>query len=110
MVIPPAMIKLLIFLVVVPGRPFRISITLTGNDLQKFKFLVFLPRRLITRVYGEHLYGWRKVAVRIKTGALLSFSKLIGATVSKKCKRKMCLLHKVVGSSPADGSLILEVG
>ena len=73
---------------VVPGRgrPFRISITLTGNDLQKFKFLVFLPRRLITRVYGEHLYNWwRKVAVRIKTGALLSFSKLIGATVSKKC-------------------------
>ena len=84
MVIPSAMIKLLIFLAVVPCRP--ISITLTGNDLQKFKFLVFLPRRLITRVYGEHLYNWwRKVAVRIKTGALLSFSKLTGATVSKKC-------------------------
>ena len=84
MVIPPAMIKLLIFMVVVPSRP--IGITLTGNDLQKFKFLVFLPRRLITRVYGEHLYNWwRKVAVRIKTGALLSFSKLTGATVSKKC-------------------------
>ena len=87
MVISPAMIILLTFffwwsslvgpLALGLALHFYLQETISKNLSFWYSFLVGLLRGFTGNI--------SKVAVRIKTGALLSFSKLTGATVSKKC-------------------------